>query len=168
MCSKYYVLCAPSLSVYQITHLGEGKTIEFSPHQVVSKDLKYPKHVLAIGIANDITRLYKFDNFGSSSFPSFFVAHSNDLRKLWHEWFGHLNYRSFQQLCNQHMMTDLPLVSCRDGVCVGCVLDKHHWDSFDKRASWNTSNPLQLVHSDLCGPLSSPSFFWVQVFLNFH
>ena len=61
------VLCVPSpscnlLSVYQITHSGEGKTIEFSPHQVVIKDLKYPKHVLATGIVDDITRLYKFDN----------------------------------------------------------------------------------------------------------
>jgi hypothetical protein len=100
------VLCVPSLScnlllVYQITHLGEGKTVEFSPHQVVIKDLKDPKHVLAIGIADNITRLYKFNNFGSSSFSSVFVAHSDDLNKLWHERFGHLNYRSLQQLCNQ-------------------------------------------------------------------
>jgi hypothetical protein len=67
------VLCVPNLScnllsVYQITHSGEGKTVEFSPHQVVIKDLKDPKHVLATGIADDITRLYKFDNFGSSVF----------------------------------------------------------------------------------------------------
>jgi hypothetical protein len=89
------------LSVYQITHLGEGKTVEFSPHQVVIKNLKDPKHVLAIGIADDITRLYKFDNFGSLAFSLVFVAHSDDLSKLWHEWFGHLNYRSLQQLCNQ-------------------------------------------------------------------
>jgi hypothetical protein len=99
------VLCVPSLScnllsVYQITHLGEGKTVEFSPHQVVIKDLKDPKHVLAIGIVNDITRFYNFYNFGTSYFPSFFVAHSDDLSKLWHDQFGHLNYRSLQQLCN--------------------------------------------------------------------
>jgi transposase InsO family protein len=166
------VLCVPSLScnllsVYQITHLGEGKTVEFSPHQVVIKDLKYPKHVLVPGIADDITRLYKFDNFGSSTFSSVFVAHSDDLSKLWHERFGHLNYRSLQQLCNQQMVTGLPLVSCRDGVCAGCVLDKHHWDSFDKRASWHASGPLQLVHNDLCCPVSSPSFSGCKYFLTF-
>jgi hypothetical protein len=65
------VFCVPSLScnllsVYQITHSGEGKIVEFSPHQVVIKDLKDPKHVLATRIAYDITKLYKFDNFGSS------------------------------------------------------------------------------------------------------
>jgi hypothetical protein len=66
------------------------------------------------------------------------------------------------------MVIGHPLVSSRDVVCVGRVLDKHHGDSFEKCASWHASGPLQLVHSDLCGPLSSPSFFWVQVFLNFH
>jgi hypothetical protein len=143
------VLCVPSLycnllSVYQITHSGEGKTVEFSRHQVLIKDLKDPKHVLATGIADDITRLYKFDNFGSSSFSSVFVAHSDDLSKLWHERLGHLNYRSLQQLCNQQMVTGLPLVSCRDGVSVGCVLGKHHRDNFDKPASWSASGPFSV------------------------
>jgi hypothetical protein len=96
------VLCVPSLScnllsVYKITHSGEGKTVEFSPHQVVIKDLQDPKHIIATPIVDDITGLYKFDNFGSSYFSSVFVAHSDDLRKLWHERFGHLNYRSLQQ-----------------------------------------------------------------------
>jgi hypothetical protein len=82
--------------------------------------------------------LYKFDNFESSYFPSFFVAHSDDLSKFWHEWFSHLKYRSFQQICNDN-----------------------------KHVSWHASCPLQLVHSDLCGPLSSPSFFGFKYFLNF-
>ena len=69
------VLCVPRiscnlLSVYQITHSGESKTITFTPHEVVINYVKYPKHVLATGIVDDITRLYKFSNFGSSPFPS--------------------------------------------------------------------------------------------------
>ena len=100
----YYVFQVFLVIFYEyikITHSGEGKTIEFSPHQVVIKDLKDPKHVLATGTTNDITMLYKFDNFGSSYFSSVFVSHRDDLRKLWHEWFGHLNYHSLHQLCNQ-------------------------------------------------------------------
>jgi hypothetical protein len=39
------VFCVPSLScnllsIYQVTHSGEGKTVEFLPHQLVIKDLK--------------------------------------------------------------------------------------------------------------------------------
>ena len=41
------------------------------------------------------------------------------------------------------------MVSWRDGVCSICVLKIHHQDNFDKHASTR----LQLVHSDLCGPL---------------
>ena len=42
------VLCVPRisynfLSFYQITHSSEGKTVTFTPHQVVIKDLKILK-----------------------------------------------------------------------------------------------------------------------------
>ena len=82
MCSK---ISYNLLSVYQITHSSEGKTVMFTPHQVVIKDFKNPKNVLATRTVDDITRLYKFQNFGSSSFPSVFVADSDNLSKLWHE-----------------------------------------------------------------------------------
>ena len=65
------------------------------------------------------------------------------------------------------MVTCLPMVSCRDSVCSGCVLKKHNRDSFEKRASWHTSVPLDLMHSDLCGPLPSASFSGFKYFLTF-
>ena len=43
-------------TVYQITHSSEGKTITFTPHQVVIKDFKDPQNVLATRIVDDITR----------------------------------------------------------------------------------------------------------------
>ena len=125
------VLCVPRiscnlLSVYQATHFVESKIVTFTPHQVVIKDFKYPKHVLATGIVDDITRLSKFNKFGSSPFSLVFVAHSDNLRKPWHERFENLNYCSLQQLFKENMVTGLPMVSCRYGVCSGCVLKKHH------------------------------------------
>ena len=91
----------------------------FTPHQVVINDFKNLQNVLATGTVDDITRLYKFNNFGSSHFPSFFVAHSDNLSKIWHEQFGDLNYHSLQQLCKENMMTGLLTVSCKEGVCFG-------------------------------------------------
>ena len=109
----------------------------FTPHQVVIKDFKDPQNVLATRIVDEINRLYKFYNFGSSPFRSIFVAHSDNLSKLWHEQLGHLKYHSLQKLCKDNMLIGLPMVSCKDGVCSGCVLEKHHRDSFYKRASWH-------------------------------
>ena len=65
------------------------------------------------------------------------------------------------------MVTGLSMVSCNDGVCSGCVLKKHHRDSFDKCSSWHTSVHLEIVHSDLCGPLPSTSFSGFKYFLTF-
>jgi hypothetical protein len=42
--------------MYQITYSGEGKTVEFSPHQVVIKDLKDPKHILTTRIVKKVHR----------------------------------------------------------------------------------------------------------------
>ena len=72
------VLCVPRISCnlllfYQIIDYGEGKTVTFTPHQVVIKDFKDPQHYLAIEIVDDITRLYKFNNFGSSLFLQFLL-----------------------------------------------------------------------------------------------
>ena len=63
------------------------------------------------------------------------------------------------------MVIGIPLVYYKDGVCVSCVLDKHHQDNVEKCLYWHA--PLQLVHSDLCGPLSSPSFFVCKYLLTF-
>jgi hypothetical protein len=56
------VLCVQNMScnilyVYQIIHSGEGKSVLFTPHQVVIWDLNNPRHVLATGSVDDITRL---------------------------------------------------------------------------------------------------------------
>ena len=65
------------------------------------------------------------------------------------------------------MVIGHPLVSCRYGVYVGCVLDKHHQDNFDKCAAWHGLSPLQLVHTNFYGSLSSPSFYGCKYFLTF-
>ena len=65
------------------------------------------------------------------------------------------------------MVTGLPMVSCKDGVCSRCVLKKHDQDSFEKHASWHASTPLQLVHSHLCDPLLVVSFYGYKYFLTF-
>ena len=65
------------------------------------------------------------------------------------------------------MVTGLDMVSCKDGVCSGCLLEKHHRDSFGKHASWHVSTPIQLVHSDFYDPLPTISFFGFNCFLTF-
>jgi hypothetical protein len=89
-----------------------------------------------------------FDCFEPSSGSSF-IAHVDSLSRLWHEIFGHLNYKYLQQLSTQNLVLGLPKVSCTDGVCLGCVLGKQHQDPFPKGKALHATTPLELVHSDL-------------------
>ena len=72
------VLCVPTLSrnllsVYKITHSGEGESVLFTPHQVVIRDLEDPQNLVATGSVDDITRLYKFNNFGHPLFHQYLL-----------------------------------------------------------------------------------------------
>ena len=76
---------------------------------------------------------------------------------LWHQRFGHYNYDALRQLHQKEMIKDLPLVQDQMAVCEGCMLGKHHRKSFPSESSWRAKEPLQLVHSDVCGPMRTPS-----------
>ncbi|CAL8998208.1 unnamed protein product [Prunus brigantina] len=52
-------------------------------------------------------------------------------------------------------------------VCEGCVSGKHHREKFDKEGAWRASYPLELVHTDLCGPMQNESIGGNRYFITF-
>ena len=64
-------------------------------------------------------------------------------------------------------MTGLPLLDNSDRACEGCNLGKHHKDSFLAGMSWRATQPLALVHSDICGPMETVSLGGNRYFLTF-
>jgi hypothetical protein len=80
------------------------------------------------------------------------VTRSNE---LWHRILGHLHYKALPDL--QNMVCGMPSISLSNNeICKGCMLGKNIKKSFpssDNRAQ----EILDLVHSDVCGPMSSPS-----------
>ena len=50
-------ISANLLSIYQIFHSGDGKTIEFSPNNVVVRDLQDPDTIVADGKADHGSQL---------------------------------------------------------------------------------------------------------------
>jgi len=51
------------LLVYQIFHSRSGKIVEFSPHDVVIRDLHDLDSVITIGSVDPQSHLYQFDGF---------------------------------------------------------------------------------------------------------
>jgi len=67
------------LSIYQICHSGNGKKIDFSPNDVIIRELQNTYIIVASGIVDHSSRLYRFSSF-DTSFGSSFLAHANSLQ----------------------------------------------------------------------------------------
>ena len=76
-----------------------------------------------------------------------------------HARLGHLNVRSIQQLLDKHMASGItvPVQGSPDDIkkCTDCIIGKAHRLPFPKQASTRSTRPLQLVHSDVCGPIDT-------------
>jgi hypothetical protein len=55
------------------------------------------------------------------------------------------------------MVKGFPSIHFSEGVCEGCILDKHPEEKFEKGKETRTSSSLELVQSDIMGPFSHSS-----------
>ncbi|MCO5601145.1 hypothetical protein L7F22_055264 [Adiantum nelumboides] len=78
--------------------------------------------------------------------------------ELWHARFGDVGYGSLMTLQRHNMVHDLSFLDMPPRhVCEGCVLGKMHRFAFSQDGSIRETRKLQLVHSDVCGPMRMPS-----------
>ena len=78
-----------------------------------------------------------------------------DIFTLWHWMFGHINYRALLDV--KKMVIDMPdLHSEHDGICRGCALGKNAKKSFPSCIK-RSKEILELIHLDICGPMSAPT-----------
>jgi hypothetical protein len=52
------------------------------------------------------------------------------------------------------MVHGLPQFSASSTICTSCMVGKQHRNPFPKKSHWRTSQKLQLIHADLCGPIT--------------
>ena len=62
---------------------------------------------IAVGRADHQSRLYLFSHFVPDPPSTIFLTRSNDVSKLWHEWFDHLKFHYLHQLNQQSMVIGL-------------------------------------------------------------
>ena len=65
------------------------------------------------------------------------------------------------------MVKGLPLIEKPDNLWEGCILSKQHREIFPSGKSIREKAPLEIVHSDLCGPMKTPSLAGSQYMLTF-
>lgn len=79
-----------------------------------------------------------------------------DMAELWHQCFGHLNCRSLESLTQRKMVSRLPELK-QLSQCEDCTISMQARSVFQVGNSRRTTTCLQLVHMDICGPMSTTS-----------
>lgn len=76
---------------------------------------------------------------------------------LWHCRLGHVNFNAMSIMKENDMVVGLPRLLQPTEVCKGCLMAKQTRTPFPSQSSYASSKGLELVHGDLCGPISPPT-----------
>ncbi|UYV79912.1 hypothetical protein LAZ67_18001028, partial [Cordylochernes scorpioides] len=75
----------------------------------------------------------------------------------WHSRFGHLNLQDLKKLKMQNIVYGLPNFDVKNFTCEVCLKGKQTRLPFQKESFTRSREPLELVHTDICGPMRTKS-----------
>ena len=119
------------------------------------------------GVSNHAFKAYEFSHFIPTSYLSTLLTHANNTRKLWHEIFGHQNFKYLQYLHNDKMVEGLSLIKSSEGVCTGFLVGKHLEKIYEVGKEIRVSSTLYLIHSDVSRPIPIKYLNGSRYFLTF-
>jgi len=96
---------------------------------------------------------------------------SEELEELnkWHQRLGHINEHQLKQMVSSELATGVKFqTSAKLSYCEACVKGKSHRKPFKPVGVIRSSRMLELVHSDLCGPMQTESNWWQKIFRYIH
>ena len=73
---------------------------------------------------------------------------------LWHGRLGHVGVDVMKVMINKEMITGIPKISVEKETCASCLMGKQTRASFPKVSPYRATKVLELLHGDLCGPIS--------------
>ena len=93
------------------------------------------------------------------------LAKSGEEQWLWHARYGHISFHALRALAQNGMVSGLPIIEHSERVCDICLVSKQRRNPFPAEASYRANEALQLLHGDLCGPISPATFAGKKYFL---
>ena len=168
-CKLHNVLLVPKLSynllsVSKVTEAGKSVSFEETKCNISCSDGEI------IAIAKKVGCLYYLDFQPilecSNAVSNEGTELSNEM--LWHQRYGHLGVQSLKRLANEDLVEGFNFDTKKDlEFCDACVQGKLHRCSFPNSGAKRASEPLGLVHSDVCGKINTKSYGGAEYFLTF-
>ena len=138
------------LSVSAIGRLGMSTTFDAKAARIYRKD---DNKLVATGTSTG-NGLYVLDT--ATIIPSMDAALYASL-ELWHQRMAHVNKTGIKYMAEHRVVHGLKFSNTQSEACVGCILGKSHRTPIPKASTSRASQMLELVHSDVLGPIEVPS-----------
>lgn len=109
------------------------------------------KDRLVLKVKKSANRLYKL--IVKDSRDACFLT-KTDETWLWHSRLGHINFQSMALMSRNSLVRGLPIFTQPKEVCTWCLLSKQTRRPFPSQTDFMAKKKLELVHGDICGPIS--------------
>ena len=87
---------------------------------------------------------------------------------IWHRCLGHLGKQSLQKLAKDDLDVGFDYDASKEiHFCEPCAQGKHHRSYFPKDGVKRADEPLELIHSDVCGKINAKSLSGAEYFVTF-
>ncbi|GJX22080.1 zinc finger, CCHC-type containing protein [Tanacetum coccineum] len=105
---------------------------------------------LLIKVSRSANRFYKAQlKVGK---PYCLQANIDEESWLWHVRLGHIGFGAVNLM--HKLAKGVPVIKHQDQVCESCMVGKQTKKSFSKKATYRASRLLEMVHGDICGPIT--------------
>ena len=135
--------------IFVSTITNQNLKVEFFKTHCIVKDLQNHYKIVAKGVRVGV--LYKLDV--TSKNHQALTSATMPTKTLWHQRYGHINYHDLLLLQKKSLVEGLPMLKNEYASFEGCALGKMHRDEFPSNPDRRKKDLLELVHTDVCGPI---------------
>ena len=168
-CKLYNVLYVPELAHNLLSvskAVEKGISFTLNDHGCIIKDANRR----LITVATKVGNLYIVANAKLEDYVYSVTKKlpGHDKEDLWHQRYGHLGVKNLQKLAKDNLVEEFDYCVSKETLfCEPCLKGKHQRSQFPPYSERRISEPLKLVHSDVCSKLSSKSLSGAEYFVKF-
>lgn len=107
---------------------------------------------LLMRVTRSANRLYKISL--EETAPMCLMSRAEQTTWLWHERMGHVNFQALTQMSKDGLARGLPELVMPKKMCEGCLMSKQTRRKFPQQSLFHAKEKLELIHGDLCGPIT--------------
>ncbi|KAL8112465.1 hypothetical protein AgCh_019970 [Apium graveolens] len=146
---------------------GDASMMAENGNQVIIKG-KYlwvyeGKGKLLMKVKHSTNRLYKI--LLDSETADCMLSKVDEESWLWHARLGHVNFKAMSLMSAERMVVGMPKINPQSEVCNGCLMSKQARKPFPGQVIYSAKEALEIIHGDLCGPITPPTVTGNKYFL---